>query len=47
MSQNSTELKVIGSTVDRTQGDIRRSQIGNNTPTNCQGSPVIPSGCVN
>ncbi|MFD9414303.1 right-handed parallel beta-helix repeat-containing protein [Streptomyces goshikiensis] len=26
---------------------IRRSQISNNTPTNCQGSPVIPSGCVN
>ncbi|MFD8990697.1 right-handed parallel beta-helix repeat-containing protein [Streptomyces goshikiensis] len=30
-----------------TQWNIRRSQISNNTPTNCQGSPVIPTGCVN
>ncbi|MEU8591623.1 hypothetical protein AB0C59_32220 [Streptomyces sp. NPDC048664] len=29
-----------------TQWTARRSLVTNNTPTNCQGSPVIPPGCM-
>ncbi|MFE9796122.1 hypothetical protein ACFYRL_30815 [Streptomyces goshikiensis] len=46
ISGNSATVAPGGVWTD-TQWDVRRSQISNNTPTNCQGSPVIPSGCVN